>query len=129
MSEIDERNVRYLSVTVNKWISDTFNISVTDKQYEKLKSAIGNTYQEEQKPKLGIHEIRIRKTKTLPNDLQEEVMDKVSALSKGFNYQGYCKIIYVGDIAPAIDRVEPIEGTILDEYKRITDRIKEAKND
>ena len=71
-----------------------------------------------------IYEIRVKKKETLSQRAQEEVMKKLETKPDTFKYKGYAKITYASASPLTTIGVDPIEGTILDLFKEITDNVK-----
>lgn len=77
-----------------------------------------------------IYEIRIRKTETLTKKQQENIENQLKRLGDS-GYVGYSKIYYAIDknkssrnnLVLKIVDIEPIEGTIIDESRRIHDKL------
>ncbi len=69
-----------------------------------------------------ICEIRIKKMEQLSSEAQKEVIKKVESKPDTFNFRGFVKVIYVETSPLKIDSVEPIEGTINDFFREITNR-------
>lgn len=78
-----------------------------------------------------IYEIRIRKTDSLTEEQQKDIQKQLNNISGDFGYVGYSRISYAIDKDKSsrdnpvlkIIKIEPIEGTILDELKQLDDEI------
>ena len=70
-----------------------------------------------------IYEIRIIKTIQLNKIEQQNVNDQLKKLPKSFKYVGYSRVSYVRNPLLKISKIEPIEGTIINEYNKIMDLI------
>lgn len=64
-----------------------------------------------------IYETRIRKFEHLDKEQQKELEQQLKNISGDFDYRGYVKISYALILKPV--KVEPIQGSPLDEFKRI----------
>ena len=83
-----------------------------------------------------IFEIRIRKTNTLTEEQQKDIQKQLNNISGDFGYVGYSRISYViADIHKLDDngypelkivKIETIEGTIIDEHKKLMDLIDDS---
>ena len=74
-----------------------------------------------------VYEIRIIKTNKLTGEQQNNVQKQLNNISGDFSYYGYSRVSYAIDITKStrdnpilkIIKIEPIEGTILDEMDRL----------
>ena len=82
-----------------------------------------------------IYEVRIRKTNTLNEAQQIDIQKQLNNVSGDFDYCGYTRISYVvagtglddnGYPELKIVKIEPIEGTVIDEHERIMDLIDDS---
>lgn len=80
-----------------------------------------------------VFEIRIRKTDTLTKEQQDDVQIQLKRLGYS-GYIGYSRISYAVDKDKSsrdnpvlkIIKIEPIEGTIIDEHNKIMDLIDDS---
>lgn len=78
-----------------------------------------------------IFEIRIRKTNTLTEEQQKDIQKQLNNISGDFSYIGYSRISYAinkdkstrDNPVLKIINIEPIEGTVINEMKRVHDEI------
>ena len=74
-----------------------------------------------------VYEIRIIKTNKLTDSQQTDVQKQLNNISGDFSYDGYSRVSYAIDKTKStmdnpllkIIKIEPIEGTILDEMDRL----------
>ena len=77
--------------------------------------------------KEDVYEIRIRNTDTLTKEQQNNVKKQLDNISGSFNYVGYSRVSYAIDKklskrdSPVLKiiKIEPIEGTVIDEFDRL----------
>ena len=67
-----------------------------------------------------IHEIKITHMDTMPSNVQDEIVKKVTAQSETFkkNFRGFIKIVYVTSSPKRVESIEPIDGTIQDYFEK-----------
>ena len=67
-----------------------------------------------------IFEIRIASIENMSEGAKRKVISEVSKKSKDFknNFQGFAKITYVTASPKKIDSIEPIEGTIVEYFRK-----------
>lgn len=78
-----------------------------------------------------VYEIRIRKTDSLTDDQQKDIQRQLNNISGDFGYVGYSRVSYAIDKDKSsrdnpvlnIIKIEPIEGTIIDEFDRLDKEI------
>lgn len=75
-----------------------------------------------EKPK--VYEVRIRRISELSPSAQDEVSKKLQKEGPDFNFRGYAKVSYTKNSPLSVLSVDPIEGTIFDYFKSITENIK-----
>jgi len=82
---------------------------------------------ENQKKK--IEEIRIRKVEKLSSEARSEVAEKLKKIradNTEFDFVGFARVFYAEASPLEVVDVEPIEGTIIDELKRLAETLKET---
>lgn len=78
-----------------------------------------------------VYEINYIKTTKLTKEEQQDVQEQLNNISGDFNYIGYSKVSYAIDKKVStqdnpilkIIKIEPIEGTIIDEWDKIMDKV------
>ena len=67
-----------------------------------------------------IFEIRIVNVKNISPSARDEVIQEVAKRPLEFkNYQGFAKVTYVTASPPRIAKIEPIEGSIIEQFHSI----------
>jgi len=74
-----------------------------------------------------IKEIRIKKVENLSPSAQREVEEKLKEVSENFNYRGYAKVSYKENSPLSVVSIDPIEGTIIDVFSGIMNKIKKEE--
>jgi hypothetical protein len=66
----------------------------------------------------NVYEIRIVEVSRMPARAKADIMRQVSEREEGFKFQGFAKVTYVTASPTRVASIEPIEGTIVDYFKK-----------
>lgn len=72
-------------------------------------------------------EVQIRKVSLLSEAAKQEVKEKLSQLNDNFKFMGYAKVSYAQNSPLRVVSVDPIEGTVVDYFNELANKIEKIK--